>query len=110
MRPKGGGLLTLDRLLASASSLMVRSRQCTMAGYVEALKLNRRYPEGTHAGPIGLKTHQRILRRSEEDGYAPARADINLDFPLRGTVACCEVCQTACRLLVLASLRSLVCL
>ena len=60
------------------------------AGYVEAPKWNVSLRKGQHTGLISLETHQRITGRSQEDAYAPARADLNLDFPLRGIIACCD--------------------
>lgn len=54
--------------------------------------------EGRHEGLISLKTHQKILDRLKGGARAPARKDINADFPLRGFVLCgeCERPLTAC--------------
>ena len=54
--------------------------------------------KGKHDGLISLETYQKIQERLSGKAYAPARADINHDFPLRGAVACgsCGHALTAC--------------
>ena len=59
------------------------------AGYMEApadwgLPLHK----GRHAPIISYETYQRVQERLSGTAYAPARADIRSDFPLRGAVAC----------------------
>jgi len=54
--------------------------------------------QGKHDGLISLETFQKIQERLNGKAYAPARSDINADFPLRGAVACgsCGHALTAC--------------
>ena len=59
------------------------------AGYMQApddwgLPLQK----GRHPALISFEDYDRIQKRLAHGGYAPARADINEDFPLRGAVAC----------------------
>ncbi len=58
------------------------------AGYVEAPKWNVPLRKGRHQALIDLATHERIQQRLKEGSKAAARADISVDFPLRGSVAC----------------------
>ncbi len=58
------------------------------AGYVEAQKWNIDPFPGHHEGLISLETYQAIQRRLKGAARAPARKDINRDFPLRGFVEC----------------------
>ena len=44
--------------------------------------------EGHHEPLISLATYERIQKRRTEGARAPARKDINEDFPLRGFVEC----------------------
>ena len=50
-----------------------------------------------HAPLISFATYKTVLERLKGTAYAPARKDINEDFPLRGfiTCACCEKPLTA---------------
>lgn len=68
------------------------------AGYVEAPKWNVTLRKGHHKGLIDYATYEKIQERLKSGGYAPARKDINEDFPLRGFVECgdCEKPLTAC--------------
>ncbi len=54
--------------------------------------------KGQHEGLIDFEAYQRIHARLQEAPKAPARADINADFILRGAVACgsCGHPLTAC--------------
>ena len=63
-------------------------KKIVYAGYVESKAWNVSPREGYHEGLIDLQTHEKILQRLKTGGYAPARKDINKDFPLRGFVAC----------------------
>ena len=70
----------------------------TYAGYVEAPRWNISLRKGHHEPLISLETHMRIQDRLAGRPLAPARKDINEDFPLRGFVACDECGQpmTSC--------------
>ena len=46
--------------------------------------------KGQHEGLIDFETYTRIQERLTERARAPARADINQDFALRGAVACAD--------------------
>jgi len=62
------------------------------AGYIEVPNWNISRREGQHEGLISLQTFEKVQQRLKMGGYAPARKDINTDFPLRGFVTCgaCE--------------------
>ena len=53
---------------------------------------------GKHEGLITYETFLKIQERLEGKAYAPARADLNAHFPLRGAVVCsdCSKPLTAC--------------
>lgn len=67
------------------------------AGYVEAPDWGVSLRKGQHEGLISFETFERIQKRLKEGARAPARPDLNADFPLRGaiTCACCERPLTA---------------
>ena len=67
------------------------------AGYVEAPDWGVPLRKGQHEGLVSFETFERIQRRLKDGARAPARADLNVDFPLRGaiTCACCERPLTA---------------
>ena len=73
-------------------------RRVVYAGMVEAPDWNVGLREGKHEGLISLETYRKIQCRLEAGAKAPARKDINKDFPLRGFVVCggCEKPLTAC--------------
>ena len=68
------------------------------AGYLEAPNWDITLRKGKHEGLINLETYEKIQHRLKEGARAPARKDINEDFPLRGFVQCgdCEKPLTAC--------------
>lgn len=68
------------------------------AGYIEVPDWGVSLRKGKHEGLISFEAFERIQRRLKEGSYAPTRADLNSDFPLRGTVACgdCGKALTAC--------------
>ncbi len=68
------------------------------AGMVERPEWGVSLRQGKHEGLISFETFQKIQERLEGRAYAPARSDINHDFPLRGAVdcACCGHPMTAC--------------
>ena len=68
------------------------------AGYIEAPKWNIPLRKGQHEGLISLETFEKIQTRLKSTAKAPARKDINADFPLRGFVLCndCGKPLTAC--------------
>jgi site-specific DNA recombinase len=68
------------------------------AGYVEAPNWNVSLRKGQHEGLINLETFERIQSRLKGTAKAPARKDINADFPLRGFITCsdCGKPLTAC--------------
>ena len=78
---KDGSLraMTVSRLL----------KKVVYAGYVEAPKWEVNLRKGQHEGLISFETYQRIQERVAGNKPAPAaRADYNVDFPLRGFVRC----------------------
>ncbi len=63
------------------------------AGYIEIPEWDVSLRKGHHEGLISLETHELIQQRIKDGARAPARKDINADFPLRGFV-CCDDCNT----------------
>lgn len=70
----------------------------TYAGYIEIPNWNVPLREGQHEAIISLATYQKIQERLAKGAYAPARIDLNHDYPLRGFVTCadCDKPLTAC--------------
>ena len=68
------------------------------SGYVEAPNWGVGLREGKHEGLITLETFEKIQSRLKSTAKAPARKDINEDFPLRGFILCddCNKPLTAC--------------
>lgn len=68
------------------------------AGYVDAPNWGISLRKGHHEPLINLATHDRIQNILAGNVYAPARKDINEDFPLRGFVLCddCGEPMTSC--------------
>lgn len=68
------------------------------AGYVEHPRWGIHRTEGKHEGLIDLTVFNRIQKRLADTGHAPARQDLDADFPLRGFVTCgdCGQPMTAC--------------
>ncbi|WP_419740148.1 recombinase zinc beta ribbon domain-containing protein [Ruegeria sp.] len=68
------------------------------AGFVEVPKWNVSLRKGHHEGLITFATFEKIQSRLREGARAPARKDINEDFPLRGFIRCgdCDKPLTAC--------------
>ena len=58
------------------------------AGMVERPEWGVSLRPGKHDGLISFETLEKIQERLSGKAYAPARADINEDFPLRGAVVC----------------------
>ncbi len=70
----------------------------TYAGYIEAPRWKISLRKGHHEPLISLETYTRNQERLAGRAMAPTRKDINLDFPLRGFVACddCGRPMTSC--------------
>ena len=67
------------------------------AGYLEYKPWGVNLRKAQHEAIISFETFQKIQERLKGRAYAPARADINEAFPLRGTVACeCGNSLTSC--------------
>ncbi len=68
------------------------------AGFIEVPNWNISLRKGHHEGLISFKTFEKIQKRLNGNAKAPARKDINADFPLRGFVLCndCGKPLTAC--------------
>lgn len=67
-------------------------------GYVEAPNWGVGLREGKHKGIITLDTFEKMQARLKSTAKAPARKDINADFPLRGFILCddCNKPLTGC--------------
>ena len=70
----------------------------TYGGYIEAPKWGVSLRKGHHEPLISFATHERIQERLRGSANAPARKDINEDFPLRGFALCddCGEPMTSC--------------
>jgi len=68
------------------------------AGYVNATDWDVSLRKGHHEPLISFATYERVQAALKGNVYAPARKDINDDFPLRGFVACddCGEPMTSC--------------
>jgi len=68
------------------------------AGCVSCDKWDMNIRQGQHEGLISYEDFQKVQQRLTEKPQAPARPDLNRDFPLRGFVTCgeCERPLTAC--------------
>src|SRR5690606_11113605 len=82
-------------LYQNVTNILVRS---VYAGYVEAPNWGVSLRKGHHEPLISFETYKRIQERLDGKAKAPARKDIQADFPLRGAVACgdCGNPLTAC--------------
>ena len=58
------------------------------AGYMNVPKWNLHLHPAKHEPLISFETYQAIQRRLKGQAKAPARKDLNKDFPLRGFVTC----------------------
>ncbi len=63
-------------------------RRIQYAGYVERPEWDVPLRKGHHDGLVTLETWQAVQDRIDGGKRAPARKDINADFPLRGFVLC----------------------
>ncbi len=63
-------------------------RRIHYAGYVERPEWDVSLRKGHHDGLVTLETWQAVQDRLDGGKRAPARKDINADFPLRGFVLC----------------------
>ncbi len=67
------------------------------AGYVDYKPWGVPPTKAKHEPLINFETFQRIQDRLRGKAYAPARADLSRDFPLRGSVRCgCQRPLTSC--------------
>ncbi len=64
------------------------------AGYVEYAPWGVSLRPGQHEGLVSYETFVRAQERMAERTSAPARKDLNKDFPLRGAISC-SGCSTA---------------
>ena len=90
--PKVRGNTVLNQ---KVTDILTRS---VYAGYVEAPNWGVSLRKGQHEPLISFETFKKIQERLNGNARAPARKDINADFPLRGAVVCgdCETPLTAC--------------
>ncbi|MGJ8628434.1 MAG: recombinase zinc beta ribbon domain-containing protein [Sulfitobacter sp.] len=68
------------------------------AGYLTHAGWGLHLVPAKHEPLVSYETYQAVQKRLNETAYAPARKDLNEDFPLRGFVTCghCEQPMTAC--------------
>ncbi len=67
------------------------------AGYIEYKPWGVSLRKGQHEGMVSYETFCRLQERLKTRAHAPARKDLNKDFPLRGAVSCeCGNALTAC--------------
>ena len=60
------------------------------AGYISYPKWEVKRRKGNHQPLVSPETFDKVQERLEERVHAPARQDLNKDFPLRGFVLCSE--------------------
>ena len=60
------------------------------AGYVHYPEWDVHMVPGKHEPLVDFETFEKIQHRRAEGAKAPARKDLNADFPLRGFVLCCD--------------------
>jgi site-specific DNA recombinase len=65
-------------------------RQPIYAGYVESPQWGVSLRKGQHEGLISFETFTRVQERLGGIANAPARKDLSLDFPLRGSILCAD--------------------
>ena len=67
------------------------------AGYIEVPNWNISLRKGHHEPLVSFETYERVQGRLAGNANAPARKDLNADFPLRGFVTCgdCDYPLTA---------------
>lgn len=63
------------------------------AGYIESKVWGVSFRKAAHEPLISLETFERNQAKLSGKAYAPARADVSEDFPLRGFVVCGECCH-----------------
>jgi len=67
------------------------------AGYIEYKPWGVDLRKGRHEGMVSFEMFHKIQDRLAGRTYAPARKDLNIDFPLRNAVACeCGNALTSC--------------
>ncbi len=68
------------------------------AGYIDIPDWGINLQPGKHEPLVSFETWHKLQQRLKETSKAPARKDLNEDFPLRGFVTCgdCEQPMTAC--------------
>ncbi len=74
----------------SPSTVHNMFRNPLYAGYFNVKKWKIVMQKGVHEPLVSLETWQRALDRLNGNCNAPARIDINQEFPLRGSVKCSE--------------------
>ncbi|MGI9377591.1 MAG: recombinase family protein [Tsuneonella suprasediminis] len=84
-----GARLTRHGILTNEQAHRILTRPI-YAGYIESKVWGVSFRKGQHEPLISLETYQRIQEKLSGKIYAPARTDINEDFPLRGFVTCGE--------------------
>ncbi len=63
------------------------------SGYIDHAPWGLSMVKAKHEPSISLETYQRIQDRLNGGATAPARKDLNTDFPLRGFVTCGDCCN-----------------
>jgi site-specific DNA recombinase len=68
------------------------------AGYLNKPEWDIHMVKGKHEPLISYENYRRIQERLSDEGKAPARKDLNEDFPMRGFVSCtsCGNALTSC--------------
>jgi len=89
-----------DRRTGEVRNQMVTNilTRVAYAGYIESPKWGVSLRPAQHEKLISFETFQNIQKRLKGNAKAPARKDLNKDFPLRGFVTCghCDTPLTAC--------------
>lgn len=66
----------------------ILSNRMIYAGYVDVPSWGISMVKGKHEPLVSLATYQKAQKRLNDTAKAPARKDLNIEFPLRGAVVC----------------------
>lgn len=89
--PRSKGIVTNQKV----TDILTRP---VYAGMVESREFSVSLRKGQHEGIISVETFNKVQERLKGNAYAPSRADLDAEFPLRGFIACgdCNSPLTAC--------------
>lgn len=77
-----------QRMRLTVERIREMTDRLTYAGYIDMPEWGLRLVPAKHEALISYETFQRVQERRRGKAHAPARKDLNQDFPLRGFIAC----------------------